>query len=303
MNRLASCVIAIALLLGLGASLFFVIDQRQYAVVSSIGGIKKIFNAPGLHIKWPTPLERVAFIDNRPQMLSPTESMDFSTQDKENIALDVYIRWHIADPYTYFLKYHENKVQAEKDIRERVRTQLTPLLAQRTLLSLANIDYSALADTVRTQLQKENATEQADTSASYKGIEIQNIYLHRPDLRAQAIQSRDQAAAGERAQILATLRAQSAQEVETARFEALHEREQILLDAYEQAQITQGEADAKAAFIEAQAAHAAPEFYAFYKNLRALRGSVNAQDILVVDPLSNFKIQEKKTTHTTSKSL
>ncbi len=309
-NRLASCVVALALFLGIGgASLFFVVDQREYAVVSSIGGVKQIIQAPGLYMKWPAPLERVAFIDKRTQIASPPESMRFETRDKKSVALDVYIRWRVTDPHLYFLNYHQNTVLAENALRTGIRAQLTPLLAQHTLLSLANIDYSALADTVRTQFQKENASAPkrlanqipSGASNSYKGIEILNIYLQRPDLRAQAIQSRDQAAAGERAQIVETLRAQSAAEIEAVQFDALREREQIMLDAYEQAQIVEGEGDAQAAAIEAEAARSAPEFYAFYKNLRALQRSVNEQDVLLVDPVSSFKIQGKSEARTTPK--
>ncbi len=289
MNRLAYCVIALALLLGAGASLFFIVDQREYAVVSSMGGLKHVIETPGLHVKWPAPLEQVTFVDRRVQMLSVPQNIRFPVNSKENIALNVQVKWRISDPRTYFLHYRQDAKRAETEIGERIKAQLTALSEQRASSIRITTDYDALAHAVYTALQENNP----NSSKLYKGIEILSIYLQRTDSSTANTPKREQIIADKRAQILATLRTQSAAEVEALRLEVLRKRDQILSDAYEQARIIEAEGDAKAADIEADAARSAPGFYAFYKDLQTLRRTTNEQDMLIVDPLSDLKTNSK----------
>ena len=51
----------------------------------------------------------------------------------------------------------------------------------------------------------------------------------------------------------------------------------------------QGEGDAKAAALYAEAFSKSPEFYAFYRSLEAYRNSfASKNDVLVVEPNSDF---------------
>ncbi len=51
------------------SSTLFVVDQRQFGVVYSLGQIKDVITEPGLHFKLPPPIQNVSYIDKR--LLTP----------------------------------------------------------------------------------------------------------------------------------------------------------------------------------------------------------------------------------------
>ena len=65
MHRIIPALITAAVLLGVFLSAVFVIDQRQYAVVYTLGEIRHVIDKPGLHFKWPPPLQNVVYFDKQ----------------------------------------------------------------------------------------------------------------------------------------------------------------------------------------------------------------------------------------------
>ena len=65
MNKIGFAISSALLLLAIGFSCLFVVDQRQFAVVYTLAEIKEVITEPGLNFKLPPPLQSVTFIDNR----------------------------------------------------------------------------------------------------------------------------------------------------------------------------------------------------------------------------------------------
>lgn len=86
----------------------------------------------------------------------------------------------------------------------------------------------------------------------------------------------------------AQVRAESAADVERIKADAEREQQAILANAYKSAQTIKGEGDAKAATIAADAYGRDPQFYQFYASLQAYRNTFKRNDIIVVDPDSEF---------------
>jgi len=68
MNKLGLYISTFLLALLVLSSTIFVVDQRQFGVVYSLGQIKKVITEPGLNFKFPPPfskrqLHRQAFAD------------------------------------------------------------------------------------------------------------------------------------------------------------------------------------------------------------------------------------------------
>ena len=74
MNKLGLYVSSFLLALLLLSSTIFVVDQRQYGVVYSLGQIKKVITEPGLNFKLPPPFQNVNFIDKRLLSLDNVDS-------------------------------------------------------------------------------------------------------------------------------------------------------------------------------------------------------------------------------------
>ena len=71
--------------------------------------------------------------------------------------------------------------------------------------------------------------------------------------------------------------------------EAERQREELLADAYAQAQAIRGQGDGEAAAIYSDSYGKNPEFYRFYRSLEAYRSAFSKQtDTLVISPDSDF---------------
>ena len=79
MNRIVLIAISAVLVLMIAASTLFIVDQRQIAVVKSLGEIKRVITEPGLNFKWPPPIQDVTFLDKRVQSLDGPETRPILT--------------------------------------------------------------------------------------------------------------------------------------------------------------------------------------------------------------------------------
>ena len=64
------------------SSTLFVVDQRQFGVVYSLGQIKDVITEPGLHFKLPPPFQNVSYIDKRLLTLDSSDSEPMLTAEK-----------------------------------------------------------------------------------------------------------------------------------------------------------------------------------------------------------------------------
>ena len=74
MNRLGFVFSTLLLLLAVGSSMLFVVDQRQFGVVYALGQIKEVITEPGLNFKLPPPFQNVSYIDKRLLTLDTTDT-------------------------------------------------------------------------------------------------------------------------------------------------------------------------------------------------------------------------------------
>ena len=93
----------------------------------------------------------------------------------------------------------------------------------------------------------------------------------------------------ERKHVANQLRATGAAEGEKIRADADRQREVIVAEAYRDAQKVNGDGDAKASAIFADAFGKDPQFAQFYRSLEAYRASFRSKsDLMIVDPSSDF---------------
>src|SRR3546814_14675190 len=79
---------------------FFIVDQRQRAVMFRFGELTEANFAPGLHLKLPI-VQTVRTFDGRVLTLD-NQTENFLTVEKKNVEVDYYVKWRIADQATYY---------------------------------------------------------------------------------------------------------------------------------------------------------------------------------------------------------
>jgi len=84
------------------SSIFFQVDETQFAIITQFGKPTRVITSAGLNLKWPDPIQSVRRFDRRLLLFDP-EPSEFLTQDKKNILADIYMGWRIREPLRRYL--------------------------------------------------------------------------------------------------------------------------------------------------------------------------------------------------------
>ncbi|MBC7514409.1 MAG: protease modulator HflC [Herminiimonas sp.] len=280
MNRFVSTGIVALIALWLLMASLFVVDQRQYAIVFSLGEVKRVISEPGLHFKLPPPFQNVLFLDNRILTLDTPDSDRFITAEKKNILVDAFVKWHIANPKLYYVSFNGDERRANDRMSQIIKAALNDEITKRTVREV----ISGERGQVMTAIQKKVADE-----AIQIGVDIIDVRLKRVDYVENINNSVYDRMKSERTRVANELRSTGSAESEKIRADADRQRTVILAEAYRDAETIRGQGDANASATYAQAFGQNPEFYKFYRSLEAYRASFKSHsDVLVVDPNSDF---------------
>lgn len=269
-------VFAAAIVLGMS---LFTVDQRQYAIIFQWGEVKQVIDQPGLYLKWPL-VQNVRFFDRRILTLDNQEPERFITSEKKNVLVDSYIKWRIVDPKLYYVSVQGDETRARIRLNQTVNAGLREEFGKKTVHDVISGERDKIMEMMRNK---------ADSDARTIGVEIIDVRLKRVELPTEVSEAVYKRMEAERKRNANLLRSEGSAEAEKIRAIAERQREVIVAEAYRDAQKLKGEGDAKATAIYAQSFGQNPEFYAFYRSLEAYRASFrNKQDVLVVDPSSDF---------------
>ncbi len=140
----------------------------------------------------------------------------------------------------------------------------------------------------RDQIMEDVLNETRD-SAKDLGIEVVDFRIKKINLPDEISESIYRRMRAERESVARSYRSQGRQRAEELRARSELEVATILSEAKRKAQVIRGDADAKAAEIYSKAYSQNPEFYSFWRSLKAYEKSFNSKnDVLVVDPNNEF---------------
>ncbi|EHP43191.1 modulator for HflB protease specific for phage lambda cII repressor [Cupriavidus basilensis OR16] len=280
MNRLISVVIGLFIVLAIGSSMVFVVDQRQYAVVFAFGQIKQVVNEPGLHFKLPPPLQNVIFMDRRLLTIDVAASERFLTAEKKSMVVDWFVKWRITDPRKFYVAFNGNIRGAQDRMTQRIDSVAREEFGKRTVAELVAGEREKVMQNIRAAM--------ADYAQSV-GVEIIDVRLKRVDLLPAISESVYRRMEAERKRVANELRSTGAAEGEKIRADADRQREVVLAEAYRDAQKIKGEGDARASQIYAESFGRDPQFAQFWRSMEAYRNTFrDKRDVLVLEPNSDF---------------
>jgi len=280
MNRIATFVAAVAVVLMLASSTLFVVDQRQVGVIYALGEIKEVVTEPGLKFKLPPPFQNVVFLDKRIQTLDSPETRPIFTAEKKSLVIDWLVKWRISEPRQFI---RNNGV----DLRN-LESRLSPVVQAAFNEEITKRDVKGVLAGEREKVMQDVRTRLTDEAKSF-GIEIVDVRIKRVDFVADITDAVYRRMQSERQQVANQLRSQGQAEGERIRADADRQREIIIAEAYREAQQIKGEGDGKASAIYGAAYGKNPEFYAFYRSMDAYRQSfAGKNDIMVLQPNSEF---------------
>jgi len=234
---------------------------------------------PGLHVKIPfvntvRKFEgRIMTLDARPQA--------FLTLEKKRLIVDSFVKWRIDNVEKYYTATSGDEFRAADLLSSRIETSLRNQFGERTLTELISGEREEVMGAVIRGLSQLAQNE--------LGIEVIDVRVKRIELPQEVSASVYERMRSERLRLARELRSRGKELAEGIRADADRQRTVILADAFREAEIIRGEGDAQAASIYADAFNRDPEFYAFYRSLKAYQEAFSGDgDMFVLDPGSEF---------------
>ena len=266
-------------LLAVAIFAFVVVDETEFAVVTSFGQIAAVYgdepSEAGLHVKRPWQL--VLKIDKRVKVFEPAPR-EVITGDKRNLEVASYVVWRVADP-VLFLRASGSHELAEARLYERVSASLSDAIGRRDLSALASTDPKLWA---LDALTREVATAVAPAAASELGVNVLDIRLRRFAHPVEVRPAVFDLIRSERRQVAAKTRAEGEAQYVTITSQADRARNTILAQAEAEAQRIRGSAEAEATRVLNLAHARDPKFFEFLRTLESYRSILDGQTTVVL---------------------
>lgn len=256
----------------------FIVDEREQAVKFRLGEIVQTEFPPGLYFQIPF-LNNVKKFDKR-ILTVDLKPERFLTSEKKYVIVDAFVKWRIADVSNYYTTTQGDERRAVSLMAEIIIKALKDQFGRRTINQVVSGERGELMDIV---------TENVGKNAEKLGIAIVDVRVKGIDLPDDVSRSVYQRMVKERATVAKEFRSQGQELAKGIRADAERQREELLAEAYKEAEQIRGAGDALSTEIYAKAFGKNPEFYSFYRSLNAYKQSFSQKsDVVVLQPDSDF---------------
>nr|WP_135450327.1 MULTISPECIES: protease modulator HflC [Paracoccaceae] len=269
----------IAVLLVIGLSSIFIVDERKKALVLQFGQVAQVKEDAGLGFKLPF-IQEVVYYEDRILGL-PTTPIEVTMLDDRRLVVDAFARWRIVN----LVEFREavgtgGETAALRRLEGIVNPAIQEVLGSVPSNRVLSEDRTALMNRIR---------DIARRQAANLGIEVIDVRLTRTDLPEQNLAATFARMRAEREREAADEIARGGEAAQRVRAAADRTVVELTSDARRQADVIRGEADAERNRILAEAYGLDPEFFAFIRSLSAYEASLKGQNSsIVMQPDSEF---------------
>ena len=257
---------------------YFVVNEKQKALVLRFGEINRTVEEPGLYFKLPF-ADTVTMIEDR---IIIWENNDRPVQD---VASQVYIvdaitLARIKNAQLFRETLGADLMQAEARIAARLDAALRQTYGRRSFDAALSSDRAVMMREIRDALREE---------ANTLGIEIVDVRVRRTDLSENVLEQTYRRMESERNALAQDIRSQG--EATKTRMNAETDRTYTvkLAEARKQSEIIRGQGDGERNRVFASAFQQDPEFFSFYRSMQAYAKSMATEGTtLVLNPTSDF---------------
>ncbi len=269
----------LAVLLFVGFSAVYIVDEREKALVLQFGQVKAVKEDPGLAFKIPFIQEVVKYED---RILSiDTQPFEITPLDDRRLVVDAFARWRIADVIRFRKAVGPGGERLAEQRLERILNAATrEVLGSVTSNTIVSADRAVLMAKIRDAAKKE---------AEALGVQVVDVRIKRADLPQQNLDATFARMRAERERAAADEIARGQEAAQKVRAQADRTVVELTSEARKKADIIRGEADARRNAIFAEAFGRDPEFFAFYRSLRAYEEALKGKTTsLVISPDGEF---------------
>ena len=274
-KTIIAIVIVLLLVIGLSGSLYTV-REDQYACTFRFSEIVNTTETPGLHFKVPF-VDSVKYFSKATQFydIPPSEVL---TSDKQNMTVDCYILWEIADPQQFY-----RALGTTGKAEERLNA-ITYNALKNAMGRLAQADIINMNDGAERNEIYEGITTTVDNQAVTYGIHVEDVKIKQfdlPDSNQNAVYSR---MISERNQMAEKYTADGNYDASIIRNEVDKQVNIIVSNAEAEAAKleAEGEAEYMRMLAEAYNSEDKKDFYEFILALDALKQSLTGSEKTII---------------------
>jgi membrane protease subunit HflC len=261
-------------------SSIFIVNEREQAIVLRFGEITRVIREPGIYFKIPTAfVDTVQIIEDR-LLAIEIEDIRVQVRDGRRYIVDAFVAFRIVDPRSFRENVSGSLDIARENMRTRLDAALRQVYGQRSFEAALSEQRAEMMVQVRDQLRP---------LSSEVGIDVVDVRIKRTDLLPEVSQQTFERMRAERLAEAAELRARGTELAARIRAEADREAVVTVAEAQREAEILRGEGEAERSRIFADAYQRNPDFFEFYRSMRAYEQALDGTSTtLVLSPTSEF---------------
>jgi len=271
-HKIGPILIVIALLLSALYASFYTVEQTESAILVQLGQPAEKTIEPGLHIKIPI-IQKIIFFDNR-LLDYDAPPAEILSADKKNLIIENFAKWRVENPLKFY-KTMRNMDGARLRLGDVVDSEIRLELGRHVMIDILSKPRADIMNAVKKRINQ---------WAENGGLSVVDVRIKRIDLppeNQEAVYARMKA---ERDRIAGQYRAEGQEAALMIKAAADSQRAILLAEAHRKAQVIQGQGDAEAARIYAEAFSRDPEFFDFMRTLEASRKALGDRTILMMSP-------------------
>ncbi|MBY7649576.1 MAG: protease modulator HflC [Candidatus Liberibacter europaeus] len=263
-------------------SSFFIVDEREQAVVTRFGKIHSIHNNAGIYFKAPFAFmnfDRIQYLQKQILRLD-LDNIRVQVSDGKFYEVDAMMTYRIVDPGLFCKNVSCDRVAAEDRLRTRLDASLRRVYGLRQFDEALSKQRAVMMIEVRDDLRH---------AAENLGINVEDVRIIRTDLTKEVSQQTYERMKAERLAEAEFIRARGREEGQKRRSIADRKATHILAEARRDSEINYGQGEAERGRILSNAFRRDPEFFEFYRSMRAYIDSLSSSDtFFVISSESDF---------------
>ena len=282
MKRNLITIVTAAVLAVIFALLLFTFQVRQseVAVITTFGRVTGPPRSPGLHLKWPWPIQQVYKFDERIQNFED-KFEETLTADQINLITSVYVGWRISNAPDFLNSFKDGSVAtAQSQLESLLRSANMTAVSKYRLSDFVNADPKLLKfDEIQSRIEQ---TVQDELRTNSYGIQIEFLGLKRIELPESVTEAVFTRMKSERNILISQAKNEGQAEAIKIKANADRQANETLANAQAQATRIEGEGVAEAAKT-LPIFQQNPDLEVFMLKLKALQQSLNQNSVLMFD--------------------
>jgi len=262
------------------SSMFFTVNEEEYAVVRFFGKPIRTMQTAGLGIKFPLPINDVVRVDKR-LLVYDTMATEYLTKDTNNLVAQCYALWQVTSPQL-MLQRLGDRPSAEQKLDEHLSSALGAAFSRYDFKELVNVEQGQVQiDRMLGEVQQ--AVDQVVQERQY-GIKVAAVEMTRLSYPEATLESVFQRMREERKAVAEGYRAEGRSAAQKIKSEADKKSKAILAEANQKADAIRGEAEREAAKIFAQSYRGNPGFWRYWRKLQAMEATIDSDTTIYLTP-------------------